>query len=526
MNILAIARAVWALFRKDLREHRVALVGLLAFGSLFTISVAAVAEARGAPSMFELAVRSLQLTLPVGALILGHLLVVREDESGTGDLLAALPLAPWVLGVEKLLFGAMGIAALVVTQLMLAAGVAGRVEVVAPTWLLGTVTHFGAWGLGLWALSAWMGSFGRLRTAAWAGFVVGMMVLADRELPVAWWELGFAPISADRWHLPALGPSALWTLGFVAAGVLTRAVFGLGSRRGWHTAGLGMVVLPGLLVVLDLIPEGSHADWETTGRVVPTSSRTARLVPALEELITQVEAETPYRLPPLVLVEGTLTGDEEVSATGGAEELVVAIPATEPAPVSRVLIAALERLYREARWRDDGWVLAAQGGRVREEREVHRTCAARYPASQAPSRWSALRARWGAIARSLAVVRGPPSDPPAFTAGKITGGALFRIPVAPETWAPPGVGSESVIAAPDVQFTREGATLRVEGAPPGARIEWGILAPRRAEPADPTREDLDGPSLVLPVGATDRIAARVLISDPTCPVPGPWVELP
>ena len=38
--------------------------------------------------MFELAVKSLQLTLPVGALILGHLLVVREDESGTGELLA------------------------------------------------------------------------------------------------------------------------------------------------------------------------------------------------------------------------------------------------------------------------------------------------------------------------------------------------------------------------------------------------------------------------------------------------------
>jgi hypothetical protein len=200
--------ATLALFRKELRQHGPALVGVTALlaVTVFGAYLALIKEAR-VLSVLELVPQFALTTLIAAALYLGHRIVVAEYYGRTQRFVESLPVRRGLMVLVKAAFGLGWMLLWAGAVLLLAARAARATEPVEPRFLAIMAARLGLYTFAVWGLAFVYGFFGRLRIPLALGAAF-LLFLLNRTTTL---ELGlFGPLGLvdhatfafERQHFP------------------------------------------------------------------------------------------------------------------------------------------------------------------------------------------------------------------------------------------------------------------------------------------------------------------------------------
>jgi ABC-type transport system involved in multi-copper enzyme maturation permease subunit len=170
-----VIRRFAIIWRKELAQHALAVAGMaVLLGLLGLVHWIDVHDDPMATSRLDAAGRALLMFVPIGGLILGHRLVVREYHAGTQLFLEALPMRRWEFVLAKHTFGLAVLGALALLLLTVIAFAAGEGRPI-PLFIAGVraLGYVAAW----WTVLFTLGLLGRLRVPTYIGLAIALYLL-------------------------------------------------------------------------------------------------------------------------------------------------------------------------------------------------------------------------------------------------------------------------------------------------------------------------------------------------------------
>lgn len=213
-----------ALFRKELSQHKWPLLGAAALVAALAGQQWAQVESSSKSTSFVAVVRrTVLLSAPALALLLGHLLVVREYQTKTQLFLEALPMKRWQGVLARYGFG---LAALLLLLLSTAGVLLLLANEAEPRFAAVLSARTAGYAFVLWSAAFLLGTLGRLRWLVYGSLPVTFVVTTQSGFE--WWHFGpFQLVDAlafgeDRATFPveALLHSLAVGTGLTAAGLL------------------------------------------------------------------------------------------------------------------------------------------------------------------------------------------------------------------------------------------------------------------------------------------------------------------
>ena len=542
--ILAL-RGSLALLLKDLRHHAVAiLAGAVLYVAVY-IAILANALNTSDDSLLAAATNTAYYAGPALAAWVMRRLIVVEREDGSAQFLAALPVPPWRLWLQRAALGlaitwAIGLPLVPVTAVM----VQNR-EIVPFGWTLVVLVQTAA-VLAAWVgLCAVIGQLGPRRSAVWVAVFVGLLTLDDategRVYQTWTWHAALGtPLSWTRQATPgsAIAITAAWALGAAAvSGALATWRHGATVDALWRRSGStvrdAVLLVAITLFALDLFdpwidPEPdrwAHAR-AVAGPVRTSAARGSATSDGAAALASELDALGDWLGDarwPVVIVVPRHAGDGPLPH-GDAEVVVrMAGPGDVVGALREVLIARTGgHLDRDeaAFWLRDGFprafVARSQGW---ADPDAVALAAVAPPGPDAPG-WPAYAAAVGADAaeavacvgfRSLVVGRGEAAVREALAA-RLAPRHAWAPTRAPRLDPDPAAWGEAVghgtLALPEVRFTRGtdfGVPVRLDwqsdaDLPEGATLVWAELSALRTLPDAPMSAPIAGATGQLPIG--------------------------
>lgn len=370
------------LLRKEAREHALALAFVTLAGLATNWILLFAMMAVDSPSLLSASSSAHRTTIPFAALFVTFRLFAREQELGTREFLASLPLSAGRIFWTKFAFAALWLGVLSAGTTTAIALVAQHRELVAVEWFVQLIVR--GWlvslvWLGLFASMAQLGRYGSAALAA--GVLVLLLPLGAPDHPATFWVDWLAAMPHDIettrriLGLPTLFVAALWALVSTAAAARIAAKDG-----GTWAAALHRPLAPGEhaalyagLATLLALSNVAAADAETSRSpdlpsigagpirtAAPRGSSTHAVGRRLDDLVLNGDAE----LGPIAWKPFSLIGLSVERAPGleDASNFVVLDPSWTP---DAALAAAAQAQWQAqgARWllTVDDWSTLARG---------------------------------------------------------------------------------------------------------------------------------------------------------------------
>ncbi|MBX2802433.1 MAG: hypothetical protein KTR31_32435 [Myxococcales bacterium] len=568
-------RSLVGLLAKEVQQH---VLPLSAAGAMVLCTVIIqwmTVVAQGQPTLLAAASGVAFYVMPMYAVFAAERLVVLDRSAGTHEFLAALPLSVTLRYVVQL---AVGWAATVVTvtAVVLLTAVAATQREGVPLLFVGqllaqTWTYVTAW----FALAFGIAHLGRFRWLTWwlllTAFLMGEPVLSDDPFRVIGWHgVLLDPVDQARAVPPwsSLPLALAWTVfgvglgwGLVRwrAGVWVERLFRPGNSREF---GYQIMLAIGVPMVLELLIDERPRDGWASLSVVGDDAVEIRVAgspgsdlwrigrDAAADLALLGQRTGVEEFGPIVLVRGRQERLRPVHHAPAAYldrslVLVVDLQAHHADLVREVVYRALLQRTGSGGWDADvDWLLRGTPGWLRPDPVLARRAAAGAAALPHMGDWLQMELAVGedvaegvawagvqalddeTVTTLLSAVLAPRVDRVTY----FTDLAMHRIdtPAITSLWTDAlqahvrGVSEATVTLPPLVLDGDDGAVrARWSSKPPqGTQLRWRQLDPLSAHPApgdpnDVESLDEDSWSLVIPVDPSRRVAAELVVFDPS-----------